>query len=156
MIRTQIESLLEIMMVGKRVSVLMLMQLQDYLHNIRCLLTTTTTPPQASVQDRVCTDREVLQKEPLQLGKDIQEVPVWGLDSYTRRMIEIALEDRVEPYRRTEASVRRFIEKKLLPAINAQSPDRAHNINCAIDAILEVPHSVAAHVLLLLHQHRYP
>ena len=109
-----------------------------------CLLTTattTTTPRQASVQDRVCTDREVLEKEPLQLGKDIQEVPVWGLDSYTRRMIEIALEDRVEPYRRTEASVRRFIEKKLLPAINAQSPDRAHNINYAIDAILEVLHS---------------
>jgi hypothetical protein len=81
---------------------------------------------------------EVLQMDPLQLGKNIQEVPVWGLDSYTRRMIEIALKDRVDATRRNESSVRRFIEKKLLPAINAESPDHDHNINCAIDAIIEV------------------
>jgi hypothetical protein len=44
--------------------------------------------------------------------------------------------------------VRLFIEKKLLPAINAQSPDHAHNINYAIDAILEVLHSDRSSSLL--------
>ena len=166
MIRTQIESLLEIMMVrvGESDSWLMLSVCTDAmagLHHIHRLLTALSLP-QASVQDRVCTDRKVLQKEPLQLNKDIQEVPVWGLDSYTRRMIEIALEDRVGPARRTEASLRRFIEKKLLPAINAQSPDHAHNINYAIDAILEVLHSDRSSSLLRMsscsstHQHSPP
>ena len=58
-IRTQLESLLEIMKVA--------------------------------VQDRVCTETGVLQRLPLVLGKDIKEVPVWGIDCYTRRMVEMAL-----------------------------------------------------------------
>ena len=64
-IRTQIESLLEIMMV--------------------------------QVQDKICTLDGVLQREPLVLGQRIVEAPVWGIDCYTRRMIELSIEDRVIP-----------------------------------------------------------
>ena len=37
--------------------------------------------------DRVCTADGVLDKEPLRLGEgaQIKEVPVWGIDCYTRR-----------------------------------------------------------------------
>jgi hypothetical protein len=105
-IRTQLESLLEIMCVN--------------------------------VQDRVCSETGVLQRTPLVLGQDIKEVPVWGIDSYTRRMVEMALEDRVPADRRSPSAVRTFIEKKLLPAINDQAPDKAHNMNYALNAIAEV------------------
>ncbi|KAJ1420799.1 hypothetical protein B484DRAFT_399721, partial [Ochromonadaceae sp. CCMP2298] len=104
-IKTQLESLLEIMMM--------------------------------TVQDRVCTQERVLQKEPMRLGVDIKEVPVWGIDSYTRRMVEMAFEDRLPLAQRSPAVVRRFIEGRLLPAINAQSPEKAHDMSCAVAYILE-------------------
>eukprot|EP01034_Spumella_vulgaris_P041989 gene41989-52047_t len=44
--------------------------------------------------DRVCTENGVLRVDPLGLGSDLKEVPVWGIDSYTRRMVEITIEDR--------------------------------------------------------------
>lgn len=39
------------------------------------------------VVDRVCTADGVLHREPLRLGAgaQIKEVPVWGIDCYTRR-----------------------------------------------------------------------
>lgn len=39
------------------------------------------------VVDRVCTADGVLDREPLRLGDGakIKEVPVWGIDCYTRR-----------------------------------------------------------------------
>lgn len=47
-----------------------------------------------AVQDRVCNENNVLQKESVGLNSGIlKEIPVWGIDSYTRRMIEIAIED---------------------------------------------------------------
>lgn len=106
-IRTQLESLMEIMLFA--------------------------------VQDRVCTQTGVLQRPPLQLGKDVKEVPVWGIDCYTRRMVEMSIEDRVPNARRTEATIRTFVERRLLPAINDQNPSKAHDMTHAVTAIIQVP-----------------
>lgn len=115
MIRTQLESLLEIMLV--------------------------------TVQDRVCTESNVLECIPLVLNKDIKEVPVWGIDSYTRRMVEMILEDKISECYRSDILIKRFIEKRLLPAINAQSPELAHNMNYAVNSIINTESSLS----LLLH-----
>ncbi len=105
-IRTQLESLLEIMLV--------------------------------QVQDRVCTEDGVLRRTPLGLGSDLKEVPVWGIDSYTRRLIEIAIEDKVAEDKRSAATIKTFIERKILPAINDQAPDKAYNMQNSLDAIYNV------------------
>lgn len=105
-IRTQLESLLEIMM--------------------------------AAVQDRVCTETGVLQRAPLKLGVDIKEVPVWGIDCYTRRMVEMAIEDRVPFAQRDAKTIKRFIERALLPTINDQAPEKAHDMTYTIMTILSV------------------
>ena len=57
--------------------------------NVTSLLDIMST----KVQDRVCNETGVLRKEPVELGSSLKEHPVWGLDSYSRRNIEIALED---------------------------------------------------------------
>ena len=60
----------------------------------------------AQVQDRVCNDDGVLNKAPVGLrsGK-LKEAQVWGIDCYTRRMIEIAIEDRIgKPIRTSSTS----------------------------------------------------
>ena len=93
---------------------------------------------QVAVQDRVCTQTGVLDKPALVLGKDVKEVPVWGIDCYTRRMVEMALEDRVPVDRRDEEKIRKFIERRLLPTINDQAPEKAHNMLNSINAIIEV------------------
>lgn len=91
------------------------------------------------VQDRVCNEGGVLRRAPVGLGKDLKEVPVWGIDCYTRRNVEIAIEDRCSSATsKTLVNIQRFIEKKLLPAINAQEVDKAHNMTCALNHILEV------------------
>ena len=109
-IRTQLESLLEIMMVA--------------------------------VQDRVCTETGVLQRAPLQLGVDIKEVPVWGIDCYTRRMVEMAIEDRVNSEQRDAKSIKKFIERALLPTINDQPSDKAYDMTNTVNAILQVRHDL--------------
>jgi hypothetical protein len=89
------------------------------------------------VQDRVCNTNKVLQRPVVGLGARLKEAPVWGIDSYVRKMIELTIEDHVSEEYRSKQSVRRFIEKRLLPAINAQSPQKAHNMTYALDYILE-------------------
>lgn len=90
------------------------------------------------VQDRVCTTNEVLVRPPLTIGVHIKEAPVWGIDSYTRRMIELAVEDRTSTKNRSLKSVRHFIEKILLPAINRQPTSTAHNMATVLQSIKEV------------------
>ena len=54
-------------------------------------------------------------------------------------MVELAIEDRVIPQTLySEKAVKCFIEKQLLPAINAQPADKAHNMMHAIKSIHEV------------------
>lgn len=90
------------------------------------------------VQDRVCNMTGVLSVPPVGLGASLKEAPVWGMDSYTRVMIELAIADRASPEHASKAAVIFFIEKKLLPAINAQSPPIAHDITNALHYILQV------------------
>jgi len=52
------------------------------------------------VQDRVCTENKILTAvPPVDIGDVLKEVPVWGVDSYARRMIEIAIEDNSAVYK---------------------------------------------------------
>jgi hypothetical protein len=79
-----------------------------------------------------------LENSSLRLNEDIKEVPVWGIDCFTRRMVEMAIEDRVPSAQRSSLIIAAFIEKKLLPAINAQRSESAHNMTFALQFILEV------------------
>lgn len=81
------------------------------------------------VQARICTEKGILEREPLNLGIHQKEVPVWGIDCYTRRMVELSIEERVKPVGLFKIeNVRIFIERYLLPAINIQPLDLAYNM----------------------------
>ena len=88
------------------------------------------------VQDRVCNETNVLGRGPLGIGPSLKEEFVWGIDCYTQRMIEIAVEDNVDPVYFRKEDIASFIEKKLLPAINAQAPQSAHNMTYALKSIM--------------------
>jgi hypothetical protein len=123
----------------------------------------------AAVQDRVCTSDAVLDRPLLVLGEDIKEVPVWGIDCYCRRMLELTIEDALmlestassrstllpaqspsakkkQPDSTAPSSttslvasrIREFIEKKVLPTINAQSSEDAHSMRVTMNAIQQV------------------
>lgn len=106
-IRTQIESLLDIM----------------------------TT----QVQDRVCNERRVVSREPIGLGKDLKEVPVWGIDSYTRKILELLVADRSS--NPLKVVIKAYIERVLLPSINAMPSDKAHNMADVVKTIIDVSSS---------------
>jgi hypothetical protein len=84
------------------------------------------------VQDKVCNDNGILYRPVVGLGPMLKEVPVWGIDCYTRRMVELAISDNVEKSvlksYGSPQNITFFIERKLLPAINAQTPDNGHNM----------------------------
>jgi tetrahydromethanopterin S-methyltransferase subunit F len=98
------------------------------------------------VQDRVCNEARLLDEVPLNLGSKLREAAVWGIDSSTRRMIEMAIEDAFEAHgmgimsdaadSSVYASITAFIEKRLLPAINAQKPEQAHLLSSALKSIV--------------------
>jgi molybdopterin/thiamine biosynthesis adenylyltransferase len=90
------------------------------------------------VQERVCTDLGVLDVPPVGLGKDLKEIPAWGIDCYTRKMVELAIEDRVAAEKRTAKSVTYFIQRQLLPSINRIEASKAHDMSYALLAIIEV------------------
>lgn len=96
------------------------------------------------VQDRVCNETGVLRKEPLGLGSCLKESLVWGIDSYTRKMIELVIDENIDknitPY--NEKLVQNFIERRLLPTINAQSPEHAHNITFSLQSIINESNEV--------------
>ena len=111
------------------------------------------------VQDRVMTEMGVLQQpelvsanwiesedlmqeDPMDQNRDggenitpeIVEQPVWGIDCYTRRNILICLEHEFDP--KTSLT---FVEKWLLPAINACPPDIASDISNAARILEGLP-----------------
>lgn len=89
------------------------------------------------VYGNYCTESNVLKKGPIELGPRLKEVPVWGIDCYTRRMIELSIEDNVEPQTLYNAKdVKHFIERRLNCAINAQPLEKAHNITNSISYLL--------------------
>ena len=100
------------------------------------------------VQDRVCNSNGALDIPPIGLGPRLKEAPVWGIDSYTRKMIELIIIDNYNTLSTTQPStssplslkgvISEYIERKLLPAINRQSADDAHNIIYALNDIIHV------------------
>eukprot|EP01035_Chromulina_nebulosa_P017573 gene17573-23141_t len=86
------------------------------------------------VQDRVCNELGVLDEPPTGLGADLKEAPVWGIDCYTRRMIELLISDSSKS---SNDHIIPFIERKLLPSINASSPNKAHSMMAAVESILQ-------------------
>jgi hypothetical protein len=111
-----------------------------------------------AVQDRVMTEANVLRQPELrsanwiaendtatksypdlrpnseELPPEIIEHPVWGIDCYTRRNIQNCLEIEFKP----EIALI-FIEKWLLPAINACPVDLGHNISNAARILEGLP-----------------
>jgi hypothetical protein len=70
-----------------------------------------------------CSQDPSVRDRALQIGKHLEEIPVWGMDSYSRGNIEMALEDMptesgLEPLTKSERST--WIERTLAPAINRQ------------------------------------
>lgn len=100
------------------------------------------------VQDMVCNDLKVLAIEPVGLGARLQEKPVWGIDCNTNRTIELVLEEAYvqsssggadsEPLPFSNALFRRFIERVMLPAINAVQSNLAHRMDMVLRHIIQV------------------
>lgn len=110
-----------------------------------------------AVQDRVMTENGVLEQPELRSANweckreniseealaaksegaavaEIVEQPVWGMDCYTRRNVAICLETEFD-----KDTVHSFIEKWLLPAINACPVDLAYNLSNAALILEGVP-----------------
>lgn len=67
-------------------------------------------------------------------GPEITEKPVWGIDCYTRRNISICLETEFDA-----ETVLTFVEKWLLPAINACPADLAYDLRNAARILEGLP-----------------
>ena len=95
-----------------------------------------------TVQDRVLTDTGVLDAEPIDLGWQLKETSVWGIDCFTRKMLELILTDncdaRSDPVVKDVADAQDFVEYTLLPCINLQVGSRAHNMSNALTYIIQV------------------
>ncbi len=106
-----------------------------------------------AVQDRVLNERGTLKCAPVGLGPRLKEVAVWGIDYYTRRMLEMILVDtlgRGEDESETLEIAQGFIESTLLPCINAQPAAVAHDMDSALEYIITVspfePHAHGTNV----------
>lgn len=94
-----------------------------------------------TVQDRVCNNSGVVSRDPVGLGPRLKECPVWGIDSNTRRNIELVLMDSLVDGAANPGllnSIQNFIERSLLPAINAQPTSDAYNMAASLQFIIEV------------------
>lgn len=99
-----------------------------------------------SVQDKVMTNAKVMHQPELHsenwlretktedVKSDIIEQPVWGMDCYTRRNIFLFLKIEFD-----DKTALRFVEKWLLPAINACPNKVAHDIGNAARILMELP-----------------
>lgn len=73
----------------------------------------------------------------LRVPDDLEEIPAWGLDSYTRRQVEMGLEDLKDEDRKCMSAHQRkhWIERVLAPAINCQGDD-GWNMRLALESII--------------------
>ena len=70
------------------------------------------------VQDKVSNENGVLEHPIIPIGSLLKECAVFGIDCYTRRMVELVIEDRVKPADLgTYQDITNFIEHKLLVRI---------------------------------------
>ena len=129
---------------------------------IKAQVTATMQTLLIAVQDRVMTENGVLEQKELrsanwesgfkkvgeqvistdhensELSKpEIVEQPVWGMDCYTRKNISICLGKKFD-----DEKVVTFIEKWLLPAINACPVDLAYNLVNAARILEGLPFDV--------------
>ena len=123
---------------------------------IRAQVNATMNSLLIGVQDRVMTETGVLKEPELRSANWLQalssdspifaesadsrrspeviEQPVWGIDCYTRRNITTCLEIEFDPKTALE-----FVEKWLLPAINACPGDLGHDIDNACKILAGEP-----------------
>lgn len=100
------------------------------------------------VQDKVCNDMRVLDRELVGLGPMLKEKPVWGIDCNTNRTLELILEEAFErscdsddggnQLKYSKALFKRFIERVLLPAMNAVPSSQAHKMEKVLEYIIKV------------------
>eukprot|EP01047_Picozoa_sp_COSAG01_P045584 COSAG01_NODE_4213_length_5235_cov_2.565031_5_plen_744_part_00 len=76
-----------------------------------------------------CSQDPSVRDQALQTGVHVEEIPVWGMDSYTRRNIELAMEDLEQPISKSQRQ--HWIERVLPPAINRQG-DHGYDFNLAL------------------------
>lgn len=81
-----------------------------------------------------CPRTAVGSHQPLKMGQQVQVTDMWGLDCYTRRNVQTVL--RMAAGFETEQLQRNFLQRILLPAIDAQPSHRAHNLVNAMRSIL--------------------
>ena len=80
-----------------------------------------------------CSQDSSVRSSAVQNGVHVEEIPVWGMDSYTRRNVELALED----LEGTMPEMQRnwWIERILAPAINRQG-DSGYDLRLALTDLL--------------------
>ncbi len=86
-----------------------------------------------------CPQHPSVRDRALQIGNHLEEIPVWGMDSYSRRNVEMALEDMpVAPGTRPLSNQERsmWIERTLAPAINRQGAN-GYDIKLALEDLLD-------------------
>ena len=75
--------------------------------------------------------------KPLRHGEDVVETNVWGIDSFTRRNIDIVLSEITPTSLRMSLSERSiFVTRILLPALNAQEDKASHDMRNALKDLL--------------------
>lgn len=100
------------------------------------------------VQHRLYNEDGVVSHDPVDLGPQLKEALVWGIDSYTRRIIELVLEDTCAgnyppaavgaEHSPAVLAAQQFIEKALLPCMNIQAPHEAHDMEFSLKEITKV------------------
>ncbi len=74
--------------------------------------------------------------KPLELGDQVVEADMWGLDCYTRKNIQSIIEGVCSG---TSVNIQRtLIQRLIMPVIDSQPGHRAHNITFALKSILRV------------------
>ena len=88
----------------------------------------------ASVADSTPSSAPAIEKRSNSAVPDLVEQSVWGMDCYTRRNVMICIEKDLDPETAVE-----FVEKWLLPAINACPVDIAHDLTNAAKILEGLP-----------------
>ena len=112
----------------------------SYSQDIYFYITLTLT---IFLQDRVCTDANVLGEDPLNLDpQTTREQLVWGIDCSCRRLVEVAIIEKVGEAAaggKSGSVLAKFIQYRLLPAINAQPAEAAHSMLAVTEYMLAQP-----------------
>lgn len=101
--------------------------------------TTTATSTSSSIESNAIPSPKA-NNGPIFVNNNIyllKEIPVWGIDCYTRRIIELCLQSSAA-MSTTKKSITAFVEQTLLPTINSLPEDHAHNMKHVLSKIVQV------------------